>query len=177
MPLVKEDLRQIEALVEELLAKKSGAGGFHNEESQRASVSSFSDREIFERILNVELELKYQRDLIEKVLHQMDKRFEELREDMNRRFEQVDKRFEQVDKRFEQVDKRFEQVDKRFEQVDKRFEELREDMNRRFEQVDKRSEELREDMNKRFSQLFWFIGLFIPLSNSLLFLALSYVLK
>ena len=156
MPLVKEDLRQIEALVEELLAKKSGAGGFHNEESQRASVSSFSDREIFERILNVELELKYQRDLIEKVLHQMDKRFEELREDMNRRFEQVDKRFEQVDKRFE---------------------ELREDMNRRFEQVDKRFEELREDMNKRFSQLFWFIGLFIPLSNSLLFLALSYVLK
>ena len=149
MPLVKEDLRQIEALVEELLAKKSGAGGFHNEESQRASVSSFSDREIFERILNVELELKYQRDLIEKVLHQMDKRFEELREDMNRRFEQVDKRFE----------------------------ELREDMNRRFEQVDKRFEELREDMNKRFSQLFWFIGLFIPLSNSLLFLALSYVLK
>ena len=145
MPLVKEDLRQIEALVEELLAKKSEAGGFHNEESQRASVSSFSDREIFERILNVELELKYQRDLIEKVLHQMDKRFEELREDMNRRFEQVDKRFEQVDKRFEQVDKRF--------------------------------EELREDMNKRFSQLFWFIGLFIPLSNSLLFAALSYVLK
>jgi methyl-accepting chemotaxis protein len=44
-----------------------------------------------------------------------------LREDMNRRFEQVDKRFEQVDKRFEQVDKRFEQVDKRFEQIDMRF--------------------------------------------------------
>jgi len=37
----------------------------------------------------------------------MDKRFEELRQDMNARFEQVDKRFEQVDKRFEQVDKRF----------------------------------------------------------------------
>ncbi len=30
----------------------------------------------------------------------MDKRFEELRQDMNARFEQVDKRFEQVDKRF-----------------------------------------------------------------------------
>ena len=120
---------------------------------------SLSDREVFERILNVELELKNQRDLIEKILHQ-------------------------IDKRFEQVDKRFEQVDKRFEQVDKRFEELREDMNRRFEQMDKRFEELREDMNrrfeqvdKRFGQLFWFIGLFIPLSNSLLFLALSYVLK
>ena len=168
MPLVKEDLLQIEKLVEELLLKKEVSRAPYDKEAQR--IPSSSDREIFERILNVELELKYQRDLIEKVLHQMDKRFEELREDMNRRFEQVDKRFEQVDKRFEQVDKRF-------EQVDKRFEELREDMNRRFEQVDKRSEELREDMNKRFSQLFWFIGLFIPLSNSLLFAALSYVLK
>ena len=134
MPLVKEDLRQIEELFEELLTKKIAPSGPFSKQSQRASSSPFSDREVFERILNVELELKNQRDLIEKILHQ--------------------------------IDKRFEQVDKRFEQVDKRFEELREDMNRRFEQVD-----------KRFSQLFWFIGLFIPLSNSLLFLALSYVLK
>ena len=68
-------------------------------------------------------------------MQQVDKRFEELRADVDRRFEQVDKRFEQVDKRltelredmnkrFEQIDKRFEQIDKRFEQVDKRFEEL-----------------------------------------------------
>ena len=47
----------------------------------------------------------------------MNDRFEQVQEQMNRRFEQVDKRFEQVDKRFEQVDKRFEQVDKRFESV------------------------------------------------------------
>ena len=119
MPLVKEDLRQIEELFEELLTKKIAPSGSFSKESQSAS-SSLSDREVFERILNVELELKNQRDLIEKILHQ---------------------------------------IDKRFEQVDKRF------------------EELRGDMNKRFNQLFWFIGLFIPLSNSLLFLALSYVLK
>ena len=120
MPLVKEDLRQIEELFEELLAKKIAPSDSFSKESQRASSSLFSDREVFERILNVELELKNQRDLIEKILYQ---------------------------------------IDKRFEQVDKRF------------------EELREDMNRRFSQLFWFIGLFIPLSNSLLFIALSYVLK
>jgi uncharacterized protein HemX len=72
-------------------------------------------------------------------MQQVDKRFEELRTDMNTRFEQVDKRFEQVDKRFEQVDKRF-------EQVDKRFEELRSDMNTRFE-------EHRTDMNTRFEQM------------------------
>ena len=47
----------------------------------------------------------------------VDKRFDNIKTDMNKRFEQVDKRFEQVDKRFEQVDKRFEQVDKRFEQI------------------------------------------------------------
>ena len=40
----------------------------------------------------------------------VDKRFDNIKTDMNKRFEQVDKRFEQVDKRFEQVDKRFEQI-------------------------------------------------------------------
>ena len=87
-----------------------------------------------------------------------DKKFElvfnelkKLREDMNRRFEQVYNRFEQVDKHFEllvQMNKDLrEDMNKRFEQVDKRFEllvemnnKLREDMNRRFEQVDKRFE-------------------------------------
>ncbi len=57
-------------------------------------------------------------------LRQIDKRIDDLRSEMNARFEQIDKRFEQVDKRFEQIDKRFEQVDRRFEQVDKRFEQV-----------------------------------------------------
>jgi hypothetical protein len=81
----------------------------------------------------------------------MNKRFEEMREDMNRRFEAVDKRFEEMR---EDMNKRFEATDKRFEEMredmNKRFEEMREDMNRRFEAVDKRFEEMREDMNKRF---------------------------
>ena len=54
----------------------------------------------------------------------VDKRFDGIKSNMDKRFEQVDKRFEQVDKRFEQVDKRFDQVDKRFDQVDKRFEQI-----------------------------------------------------
>jgi len=49
------------------------------------------------------------------------KEIQNLRLDMNKRFEQVDKRFEQVDKRFEQVDKRFEQVDKQIEQVNQQL--------------------------------------------------------
>jgi len=74
-----------------------------------------------ERLVRLEATLKV-------FMEQVDKRFIELREDMNKRFELVDKRFEQVDKRFEEMredmNKRFEQVDKRFEQVDKRFEEM-----------------------------------------------------
>ncbi|MBF0563768.1 MAG: hypothetical protein HQK89_00840 [Nitrospirae bacterium] len=54
---------------------------------------------------------------LEEGLKATNQRIDDLKSDMNRRFEQVDKRFEQVDKRFEQVDKRFEQVDKRFEQM------------------------------------------------------------
>ena len=82
-------------------------------------------------------------DVFNQRAKQVDKRFEDLIHQMDKRFEQVDKRFEQVDKRFEQVDKRFEdlianmnsrfeQVDKRFEQVDKRFEDLIANMNSRF---------------------------------------------
>jgi predicted RNase H-like nuclease (RuvC/YqgF family) len=80
--------------------------------------------ELRERMVRVEEELKHQRELIQTILVQMDKRFDA----MERRFEalqaEMDKRFEAIDKRFEAVDKRFEAVDKRFEAVDKRFEEL-----------------------------------------------------
>ena len=57
----------------------------------------------FERVIRVEEELKASRELMaqgfdfmEKRFAQVDKRFEELRVDMNARFEQVDKRFEEL---------------------------------------------------------------------------------
>ena len=52
---------------------------------------------------------------------------------------QLNTRVNEMEKRFEQ---RFDQVDKRFEQVDKRFEDLRGDMNKRLEQVDNRFGEM-----------------------------------
>ena len=55
------------------------------------------------RVIRIEDEVKSFRT-------DMDRRLDEMKQDNNRRFEQVDKRFEQVDKRFEQVDKRFEQM-------------------------------------------------------------------
>jgi archaellum component FlaC len=72
-----------------------------------------------------------------------DERMDDLKENVNQRFDQVDKRFEQVDKRFDQVDKRFEQVDQRFDQVDKRF-----------EQVDKRLDILQADMKQGFESMY-----------------------
>jgi hypothetical protein len=57
------------------------------------------------------------------------RRFEELREDMERRFEAVDKRFEELredtNRRFEAVDKRFEEVYRRFDKVDSNFKDLK----------------------------------------------------
>ena len=87
-----------------------------------------------ERLLRVE-------EAIKNLIHQIDKRFE----DMNRRFEdlthQMDKRFEdlthQMDKRFESMEKRFESMDKRFESMEKRFEDLTHQMDKRFEQISK----------------------------------------
>jgi len=139
-----------------------------------------SDREsnLSERFVRVEEELKHQRELIlegfaqsNKRFEQIDKRFDESRQDMLARFEQVDKRFEQMredmNKRFEQVDKRFEQVDKRFEQMredmNKRFDESRQDMLARFEQVDKRFEDMRYALDRQVSTLRWTLGIITTL--------------
>ena len=71
---------------------------------EEGNIIPFSrDIMLSERIVRVEEAIKYQGELIEKILHQNDKRFE-----------QVDKRFEQVDKRFEELrgdmNKRFSQL-------------------------------------------------------------------
>ena len=104
--------------------------------------------ELRERMIRVEEELKHQRELMQQGFVMMDKRFEELQHQMDKRFEAVDKRFESMDKRFEelqhQMDKRFDAVDKRFEAVDKRFEA----MDKRFEAMDKRFEEITRRLDR-----------------------------
>ncbi|MCD2451343.1 hypothetical protein GO003_013175 [Methylicorpusculum oleiharenae] len=114
MALGQEDLIQIQQLIDKTLASRP--------EVVNANVRYELD--IQERIVRVEEELKHQRELMLQGFENSNKRFEEMRVDMDKRFEQLEKRFEQVDKRFEQVDKRFEQVDKRFEQADKHFEQI-----------------------------------------------------
>ncbi|MHA1799040.1 MAG: DUF3782 domain-containing protein [Candidatus Helarchaeota archaeon] len=133
-------------------------------------IKKFIEKEIDKRILERERDQLLTRAEFLKAIDAFNKRFEELTDSMNKRFEAMDKRFEELidsmNKRFEAVDRRFEElidsmnrrfeaVDKRFEAMDKRFEELIDSMNRRFEAVDKRFEAMDkrfDDMNKRFDE-------------------------
>ncbi len=144
--LTKEDLEHIG----EYLVKKYPA---IKDSGRSRKYSRDFEMDIRERIVRVEEELKNQREILNIMIAQMDKRFE-LSE---KRFDQVDRRIDQIDKRFEQVDKRFEQIDKRFEQVDKRF-----------EQVDKRFEDMQHYMDKRFSALQWMMGIGFTLLAALM---------
>ncbi len=102
MALAQEDLQQIQQLIEQCIAARP----------EVINDNVRYELEIRERIVRVEEELKHQRELMLQGFEMSNKRAEDLRFDMNKRFEQVDKRFEQVDRRFEQMDKRFEQIDK-----------------------------------------------------------------
>ncbi|HSO81401.1 hypothetical protein, partial [Thiocapsa sp.] len=124
MALAREDIEFIKAHLGEWLAEQSFA-----------KPPAVYETELRERMVRVEEELRHQRELIQTILVQMDKRFdavekrfEQMQLNMDKRFEDVDKRFEQIqlnmDQRFDAVEKRFEATDKRFEAMDKRFEEL-----------------------------------------------------
>ncbi len=152
--LKEENLAQIGVYVKDNLADWLKQSPFFSADGYRSSIEN---QALLERIVRVEEGLKNQGQILEKILfqfdkrfEQVDKRFEEMRADMDKRFEQIDKRFERVDKRFEEMRA---DMDKRFEQVDKRFEEMRDDMDKRFEQVDKRFEQ----MNKNINHLFFYI--------------------
>ena len=107
-----------------------------------------SENQILERIVRIEESLAHHIELTRQGFSEMNRRFELLLDQTNKRFEQVEKRFEQIDKRFEQIDKRFEamqiQIDRRFEQVDRRFEQI----DKRFDQVDRRFDALTSRMER-----------------------------
>jgi chaperonin cofactor prefoldin len=77
---------------------------------------------------------------IDIIMRSNEKRFDDLREYTDKKFESIDRRFEAIDKKFDDlkeyvdkrindlkdyVDKRFEAVDKRFESLEKRIEDLK----------------------------------------------------
>lgn len=75
-------------------------------------------------LIRLEEAINRQGDLTEKLIHQVDKRFDQT----DRRMQQTDRRLDQIGKRLDefshQIDKRFEQVDRRFEQVEKHIEKI-----------------------------------------------------
>jgi len=135
MSLAKEDLEQIQLLVDKAISQAQ-----INVEPVLSNVRY--DLEIRDRTLKVEEELKHQRE-------SMEKRFEVV----DKHFEAIDKRFEAVDKRFEAVDKRFEdqrnETNQRFEYMEKQFESIRKDMLFGFSEVNRHLQ--------RF--MFWTFGL------------------
>lgn len=85
------------------------------------ALTDTTENQLLERIVRIEESLAHHIELTRQGFSEMNRRFELLLDQTNKRFEQVDKRFEQIDRRFEQVEKRFDQVDRRFDALTRRM--------------------------------------------------------
>ncbi len=109
--------------------------------------------EIVTIIENIVAQQFVRHDEFTQVLHEI----KLLREDMQLRFEQQQ---QEMDRRFEQVNKHLEQqqqeMDRRFneqqEEMNRRFDEQQQETNYRFEQVDKRFDQQQQETNHRFDE-------------------------
>ncbi|WGK69043.1 hypothetical protein P0082_11255 [Candidatus Haliotispira prima] len=108
MALAEQDILAVEEIIERRLQK--GGDLF----AKIIPASYRDDRELFERVVRIEEELRHQRELIYQnqelmklFMQQMDKRFESMQHNMDKRFEQVDKRFESMQRN---MDRRFRTV-------------------------------------------------------------------
>ncbi|MCP4107152.1 MAG: DUF3782 domain-containing protein [Desulfobacteraceae bacterium] len=99
----------------------------------------FPRRDEFTRLLDELRELRLNTE----------RQFDELRSDMNRRFDQVDKRIDQMDKRIDQMDKRIDQMDTRIDQMDKRIEQI----DRRMEEGESRTDRIEHEMKTGFHEV------------------------
>lgn len=122
-------------------------------------------------------------------LEQMNLRFQESREDSNRRFESLQKQIEagqkQMDTRFkeniEYINKKFEEnkeyTDKRYEEIQKqmdiRFEYMHKYMDKRFDDVNNRF----TDMNKRFNSMQWMMGIGFTLITTVMIIIRFFIEK
>jgi len=107
MALAQEDIWQVQQFIAQAI----------NERPEINNANFRYDFDLRERTIRVEEELKHQRELMLEGFKQMEKRFELMQVESNKRFEQVDKRFEQMQaetsKRFEQMQA---ETSKRFDQ-------------------------------------------------------------
>ena len=77
------------------------------------ALTDTTENQLLERIVRIEESLAHHIELTRQGFSEMNRRFELLLDQTNKRFEQVDKRFEHVEKRFDQVDRRFDALTRR----------------------------------------------------------------
>ena len=97
-------------------------------ELSSSDLASLRNNHVLEHSVREE-EPRHQREILETIIHQMDKRFTEAREDINRRFEETN---QQIKESREETNRRFEQM---LTYVDKQIKESREETNQRFEET------------------------------------------
>ena len=163
MILGAEDIDFIKAHIGEWLAEES-----------LGKPPKVYELELRERSVRIEEQLKHQRDLIQTIIEQNDKRFDALQRQIDQRFEatwsQMGQRFEAVQS---QMDQRFEAIERRFEamqtQMDQRFDAMQMQMDKRFDAVDKRFEAMDtrfEALTRRIDRfMFWSLGLTISVAG------------
>jgi len=76
----------------------------------------------------------------------LNRSIQDLRTEMNQRFDKVDRRFEQVDRRFERVD---DQQDQSRKEVNERFDGFRANMDQQFHSVNQRQDQFRAEVNEQ----------------------------
>ena len=115
---IKEILKEIEPILEDKIRKILEDFVKKYEEKTR-------EISLLERIIRVEEELVSLRKIESARFEAMEKRFESLQREMDKRFEAIDKRFKVMNERFEilqrEMDKRFDVMEKRFESLEKRL--------------------------------------------------------
>ena len=79
------------------------------------ALTDTTENQLLERIVRIEESLAHHIALTRQGFSEMNRRFELLLDQTNKRFEQVDKRFEHVEKRFDQVDRRFDALTRRMD--------------------------------------------------------------
>jgi predicted transcriptional regulator len=100
------------------------------------SVIPVDEKRFESEIRRIDTVFSEERKNREKFETRIEKAVNDLRGDMNSRFDKmeksVDARFEKIDARFEKIDARFEKIDVRFEKIDVRFEKMNDKMDSHF---------------------------------------------
>jgi len=105
------------------------------------------------------IELKSDHAAFKEKFKQIDRRFEELKADMNLRFANIDRKFTEMDKRFTEIDKRFTEINQKFNKIDQKFILI----NQRFDEISRRF----KDINQRFDDMFRYLNILAAIFTTL----------